>query len=171
MPFFIFLLFGSVELSRFIIINQKLEATSSTMADLATQGSNISRTSLQQIANAASIMMNPYAANTSVIFSSAAGSCPRRGGRGGGRGNRPCITWQYEPQGADRSRVGAVGAAPTLPNNYSVAAGQNVIVAETFYRFAPLFNITAALIPALNNHILYYVALYKPRQGSLTTLN
>lgn len=170
LPFFVFLLIGSVELSRFIIINQKLEATSTTLADLATQGSNISRTSLKQVANAANIMMNPYSAgSTSVVFSSAATQRnPQRPCR---RRNQPCITWQYEPMGADRSRIGSAGGAPSLPNRYVVQSGQNVIVAEMFYHFKPLFAITANLIPALNNRTLYYPAVYKPRQGALTTLN
>ncbi len=65
------------------------------------------------------------------------------------------------------------GDDPThfMPGNYTVSPGQNVIVAEIFYHYTPLLDITGTLFWHMNPQTIYKTALFKPRQGPLTTLN
>ena len=115
--------------------------------------------------------MKPFSFNGTAVFSSVAYfttattingvNCPA---------NTPCITWQHKELGTSASQIGnGAGATANIPN-YNMVAGQNVIVAEVFMSYSPmLVGVTDKFIPALAQQTLYKLAVYKPRQGSLTT--
>jgi len=71
--------------------------------------------------------------------------------------------------GTDASKIGTVGGAATVPGGYAVIPGQNVIIAEAFYYYTPLLGATN-IVSAFTAQTLYKSAVYKPRQGMLTTL-
>lgn len=169
LPFLAILILGATEVSRFILIRQKLEQTTSTMADLVTQGGTVSSSGLDEIGRGAEVLMRPFAFNASLIFSSfanpseAIGNCINP--------NVQCVAWQYSPYGSHGSQFGSVGGIPTLPGGYQVAADQNIIGAEMYYEYQPLFPLTPRLMPFLAPTTLYATALYAPRQDLLLTLN
>lgn len=171
LPLLLLLLIGVLELSRFAILQQKLDKLANAMADYVTQGTTVSACDLNSFSEAAQDIMNPFAFDGTIVFSSVAffnTPLPPCEGE-----NVACITWQQTPVGSEVSEIGSgSGSNAHLPGGYAVASGQNVIVAETFLNYTPLLpDITGNFISALGPQILYKAAVYKPRQGTLTSLS
>ena len=149
---------GGVEITRFVLLNQKIERTSATMADLVSQSEILTEQNIIKLFDATSQVMTPFDINTDgrLILSSVSAD-------GGGP---PKINWQraYGAPGS-ASHLGSVGATALLPAGFQVRDSESVIVAEVFYNYTPLF--TSNLIAPVN---LYNLAVYRPRFGSLTSI-
>lgn len=167
LPFLLILFLGMIELSNYTLQNQKLDKVASSMADFVTQSQTISTSDLQAFGLAVPQIMKPYNFKGTVIFTSAsnspeaAGSCKER----------TCINWQYRILGNDASRLGNAISNIALPGNYTILPNQNIIIAEAFLHYEPILAISSNFIRAFKAQTLYKVAIFKPRQGSLTTLN
>jgi hypothetical protein len=167
LPFLLIIFLGMIELANYTLHNQKVDKVANAMADFVTQGATVGVNDLNGFALAVPHIMRPYNFNGTVVFSSAASlntarpPCPA---------NTPCITWQYRVLGSDVSRIGAPGGAPSLPNGYVIANGQNVIVAEAFLHYTPVLAVSSNFVPAFTATTIYKIAVLKPRQGSLTVL-
>jgi Flp pilus assembly protein TadG len=164
-PFLAMLLLGGVELTRYILITQKLEKVAVTLSDVATQSESISSTELNTIVQAAGQVMQPYSfsANGYVIISSVSKTGT----------NPPRVNWQYTSSGSsgswtNASRVGTPGANATMPSGFIMNDLENVIVSEVFYNFQPMFGTN--IIPG-GNVTVYKTGFFRPRLGSLTTLS
>jgi Flp pilus assembly protein TadG len=168
-PLLAMLLLGTIEMTRYTVLNQKLDKVATSMADFVTQSSGVSHTNLQNFAQAAPEIMKPFSFSGTIVFSSVSlfpngvGACTGV--------NVPCINWQDRAGGLTASQIGTPGGNATLPGGYTIIENQNVIVAETYLSYAPLLSATATIIPSLAPHTLYKFAVFKPRQGTLTTLN
>lgn len=170
LPLLMMMLLGTIEISRFAVLNQKIDKIANSMADFVTQGTTVSDANLTSFANTASEIMSPYTYSGTIVFSSVAyvtvsptGACSTVGA--------VCITWQKKKLGALASHIGSQGSSPTLPAGYTVASGQDVIAVEAIYNYTPFVPMTGVLIPNLAPHQIYKIAIYKPRQGLLSTLN
>lgn len=165
MPFLLALLLGSVEMSRYILIVQKVEKISVTISDVVAQGSSVSTTQLNSILEAATEVMNPYPFGDRgyVIITSA-----KQVGNYSGA-NPPRVNWQHRGGGtwAHNSLVGAPGTAASLPGNITLYDKDNVIVTEVFYNFTPLLLTNGVVFP----NPIYKTGLLKPRLGDLSTLS
>lgn len=154
---------GSVELTRYILIVQKLEKTVSMITDVTTQtdpnSAPLTASTMQQIFTATSDMMKPYpfGANGLVIVTDVTKT---------GTAN-PVINWQYCNGGGTLSATSAIGTAKgataTLPAGFSMAAGEEVVIGEIFYQFSPIT--TQEIVPATT---VYRTAVFMPRLGALT---
>jgi len=167
-PFILALLMGSIEVTRYILIAQKVEKTAVTISDVVSQGETISTSDINNIIYAASQVMQPYSfgPNGYVIISSVTQTGTYS------VSNPPIVQWQYQSSGnngswAQASQIGTTGGHATLPNNITLNDKDNVIVAEVFYKYQPLIA-TNGVISASN---IYKVGLYKPRLGDLSTLS
>lgn len=89
------------------------------------------------------------------------------GGSTGSKSYKNRIMWQHTSLGSAPSNIGTTGQKATLPNGYTLEKSQNAIVGEYKYRFTPILPITGFIIPALAPHELYFIAIMKPRQGTL----
>lgn len=58
---------------------------------------------------------------------------------------------------------------PVLPNGFTLQPGENIIVAEIFYNYKPIF-LGAGIIFSTTLPEIYRVSFYRPRQGDLSTL-
>lgn len=159
-PLLLAMFMGSVEVTRFILLNQKLSKTADTMADIATQGTTISRTEIDQMVAATQDLMVPYTfgVTDAVVFTSV-----QKTGT-----NPSTVAWQY-PDPASKgktSRVGSTGGNATISSSIIMQDKDNVIVAEVFYSYTPLLPLS--VVPA---QLIYKSAIFKPRLGTLTTLN
>lgn len=151
---------SGTELARYALLNQKLERIAASVSDLVAQAETISEGDIVNIFAAARHVAKPFeiANNGVVIISSISASA----------GSGVVINWQRtgaggNPQG---SRIGTPGSAPTLPAGMAVANGETVITAEVVYEYSPWLN------PMLiGNKRLYHVAFFRPRFGSLTSVN
>jgi len=153
------LMLGGVEVTRFVMLNQKIERTSVTMADLVSQSETLTEGDLSGLFLATSGVMTPFDmdANGKVIVSSV--STPA--------GGSPTINWQRSfGSQTSGSAVGAEGGAASLPAGFELREFESVIVAEVYYNFDPMI-----VNGVMDNHILYNRAIFRPRFGSLTTIN
>jgi outer membrane murein-binding lipoprotein Lpp len=166
MPVLILLLFGGVEISRFALLNQKMDRLATAMGDLVAQAETLSETELNQLFLASAHIASPFELGTqgTVIISSM--SIPPR--------NQPTdplpppkITWQRKTGNlVATSKIGAQNAAPVLPTGLTLAEKQTIITAEVYYNFKPL--LIGALVP---EHKIYHRAFFRPRLGALTALS
>lgn len=164
LPVLMTLLYGAIEITRYIFITQKVEKLAHTVADVTGQSDKVSITQLEQMMAATSDIMNPYGMgpNGRVFISSVY--------RKPGDANAT-IVWQYPRAGstdtgggslAASSALGAKGQVPVLPTGFSVDEREDVIVAEVFYRFSPLLTTRF-----FGTTTIYRSTFYKPRFGAL----
>jgi Flp pilus assembly protein TadG len=158
------LFLGSVEVTRYVLILQRLEKTAETVANVTTQADSnsnpLTATQMSQLMSAVQDMMNPYTfgANGTVIVTDVtqAGS------------NNPIINWQYCGGGSltAASNIGnTIGGAATLPSGYTMTSGEEVVIAEVFYNYAPVI---ASKWSVMSASTIYRTALFMPRLGALT---
>lgn len=151
---------GAVDTTRYILLHQKVDKAAATVVDLATRPKSISRKDVNTIFTAARDVLTPFdlANRGRVIVSSV--SKPS--------GGSAAIDWQHAGGGsyAATSGIGSAGGSPSLPTGFSVSDGENLIVAEVFFQFEPLF-----LDYVIGRRTLSHSAIRKPRNGSLSTLN
>lgn len=158
LPLLILLTFGTVEVTLYILITQKLERVSLTLSDLVAQSNTITTAQLDQIIPSAGQVMLPQSfANDGYAIIS---SITKTGN------NTPLINWQYKSTGtAQVSKFGVVGGNATMPTNFTMVDKETVIVTEVFYNYKPvLFGII------FNSGQMYRYSIYKPRIGNLTVL-
>lgn len=158
LPLLLTLFYGVVEITRFILITQKVEKLAHSVADVTSQSQTVTLVDLDRVMAATSDIMNPYTmgANGRVMVSSIY--------RPAGTTTTPTINWQYLGGGtlAATSAIGAVNAAPTLPTGFTIDERENVISAEVYYRFSPLLS-----SQWFGTTTIYRSAFYKPRLGAL----
>lgn len=158
LPILMLLAMGGFEMTRYILIMQKLSKTVSTMADLVSRSQTISNTDLTNMYYAVSHLMEPYtfSSNGVVIISDISNN-----------GTKNIVNWQVSGGGtfSATSKVGTSGGTATLPANFNLSVNEDTISSEIFYNYSPLIapNIVAA-------KVIYEIKFYKPRLGTLTTL-
>ncbi len=160
-PILLILTLGCFDTARYILLHQKLDRAASTMADLVSRPTSISATQIDSMFSAASELVLPFTLSTDghVIVTSmsrVAGDVAR-------------IDWQHTGGGSlsATSAIGSTaGAVASLPTGFTVSEGENVIVAEVFFDFEPMF-----LDKILDPGVITHLAVRKPRRGDLSTLN
>lgn len=159
-PIMVSLLLGGVEITRYVLLNQKVERASATMADLVSQAEKLSEEDLANLFIATRYTVEPFdlAGKGRVIISSIAKSSSDADVR---------VVWQRAfGSGSGSSSFGAEGGAAVLPAGFTVRDGENIIVGEAFFDFVPVLG-----DDVLGNTTLHSHAVMRPRFGSLTTLN
>ena len=158
LPMLAAMFLGGFELNRFILVHQKVEKVTYTVADVVAQSQSVTQSQLDQIFIAAEEIMQPYDFGDDgvVIVTSVSKS---------GTEN-PKVRWRYTGGGtlSRSSTVGAVDATASLPGGLTLNAGDNVIVAEVYYRYHPVLEGTA-----VSESDIYKTAIFKPRLGALVT--
>jgi Flp pilus assembly protein TadG len=159
LPVLMTLFYGTVEITRFVLITQKVEKLAHSVADMTAQSATASAASLNQVMAAASDIMSPYTvgANGRVIISSLYRAPSTVDAK---------INWRYEGGGTlvATSALGLVNAKPVMPSAFTFDERENVIAAEVYYRFSPLIS-----SQFFGTTTIYRIALYKPRFGALLT--
>ncbi len=159
MPFLLVLLLGGIELSRYIMVHQKLTRTTVTVADLVTQGTDASTTDLDNIMQVVPHIMNPFTfGDDGLVIVSHVKKLP---------GNAPSITWQYTGGGSlsETSAIGLAGDAAALPGGFTMNDEEGVIIAEVYYRYDDM--VVPDVLPITT---VYKRAFYRPRLGELDVL-
>lgn len=163
-PILVTMTLGGVEIGRYVLLQQKLNSVAVETADLVAQTNStaITTADLDNIFMAVSHVMTPFALDTNgvVIVTSVSKS----------NGGPITVNWQRSGggTGAGTSQIGMPGGSATLPAGFVVRDGEAVIVSEVFYNYQPMFSMSWIPIPA---SALYNEALYRPRFGTLSTLN
>lgn len=159
LPVLLLLLLGGIEVSRYIQAAQKVDKLTHTIVDLVAQAPTVSTSDLNQIMAAAEHIMTPYDfGDDGVIIVTCVGY---------NSAGKLVVKWQHKGGGslARNSKVGAVNGTPVLPTGFVVDARDNVLIAETYFRFQPMIN------EQITGPIEFYrTAFYLPRLGELGTL-
>lgn len=164
LPLLMALFMGAVDVTRYIIIVQKIDKAVSTMSDVVAQSNTISTSQLNTLSLAVRQVMQPYPFNTNgyVIISSVTknGTSP------------PTVNWQYTGGGSwtQPSQVGITGSPaswlPFVAPYNTMDDKENVIITEVYYNFVPL--LANSVIPSI---AVKKVAAFKPRLGTLNSLS
>lgn len=157
-PILALILTAGVETARLVLINQKVDRATATMADLVAQSRQLAEGDLGSIYAASRYVMEPYdlnAGGTVVVTSISADG-----------GAAPIVNWQRAfGTGGAASHFGSPGTAAVLPAGFQVRDTESVIVSEVFYDFKPL--IANAVI---SSKPIYNYAIYRPRFVPLTSV-
>jgi len=158
MPVMMALLLTGVEFTRYLLINQKLERTSATIADLVSQSHGMSEAEMASLFSATDMIMEPFNLGTdgSLVVSSIGtnSSAPAR------------INWQRAyGGGSGGSEFGNEGAVATLPSGLEVREGETLVAAEAFYDYEPVI-----FQEILEARTIYRWAVFRPRFSALNTI-
>ncbi|MFQ5617796.1 MAG: TadE/TadG family type IV pilus assembly protein [Rhodospirillales bacterium] len=158
-PVVVGLLLSGIEVTRYVLLNQKIERASATMADLVSQAETLSEGGLINLFSATAYVMDPFdlAADGRLVVSSISGDDD----------NRARINWQRSfGGGSGGSAFGVEGGRATLPAGFVVRDKETVVVTEVFYDYVPAFLGTQLVARNLYNY-----AVFRPRFSALATLN
>lgn len=162
-PILLSLLLGVTEMTRFLMLNEKSQSVSSTVADLVSQEQpgTLTTVLLTDLLRAAADVMSPYAfaQNGVVIISSVTQTGTAT------TSNPPKVSWQVSGGGSYSagSNIGSPGNTANMPVGFTMDSGDNIIVAEVYYNYTPLYGTTI-----LSGRLLYKTSYYKPRLGALS---
>lgn len=151
----ILMFIGGVEISRYILIVQKVEKTVDTVADIFTQAvtGSIITADVQQYLSSTQQLMSPYPMGGNGIVILTDVSTPATG-------NSPAtVNWQVCGGGtlAVKSAIGSPGGtAGNLP--LAMNAGEEVVIGEMYYDYTPVLG--QNIVPSSQ---LYRVAVFRPR--------
>lgn len=146
---------NGIEITRYVLLHQKTERASMTVADLVSQGEVLSVTDLNNIFLAGAFITEPFdfGANGAMVVSSVVGSA-----------SGPVVEWQRAyGQDPQASSFGAQGAPATLPAAFTVQQSESVIMAEIFYRYTPMFPDNPVLGGLIGENTVYDYAIFRPR--------
>ncbi|PIR33564.1 MAG: hypothetical protein COV36_02425 [Alphaproteobacteria bacterium CG11_big_fil_rev_8_21_14_0_20_44_7] len=159
LPVLLILFLGGFEVTRYVLLQQKISKTTSSMSDLISRLPSVSEAEISNSFNAVQHLMEPYFQNSDikVIISSVFNN-----------GGDVEIYWQRCGGGtlSAASQIGDVGDVPVLPNGFTLDDGEEAIIAEVFYSFTPVI---APDFIAVNS--VYKVRVTKPRLGALITIS
>ncbi len=161
MPVLAVLLLGCIEMAQYLLIHQKLNRAASTMADLVSQPATISATEVDQLFDAAQHLLQPFdlEANGYVIVTSVSRD----------QGDPTAtIDWQREGGGSlmASSRIGVPNGPAEMPDGFEVREGENLIAAEIFYDYQPMF-----FSSLFHESVVWHHAYRRSRLGTLSTIN
>lgn len=158
-PVLLLLFLGGFELTRFVLLYQKVSKTTSTMSDLISRLPSVTEAEIDNSYNAVQHLMEPYynQANIKVVMTSIIND-----------GDDNYINWQRCGGGdlVANSALGQEGGVVTLPAGFSLEEGEDTIVAEVFYSFTPV--IAPDTIAAQE---IYKIRYTKPRLGALISIS
>ncbi|MDP6805037.1 MAG: pilus assembly protein [Rhodospirillales bacterium] len=156
-PVIVLLVLSGIEITRFLLLNQKIERASATMADLVSQSEGLSEGALGNLFAAATHVVAPYdiVSDGRILVSSLAG------GDGGAT-----VLWQRTFGTASGvSTIGTEGGPASLPAGFILRTGEAAIVAEVLFDYRPAF-----FDRVLEPSELHAFAIHRPRIGTPASL-
>jgi Flp pilus assembly protein TadG len=161
LPILVMILLGCFEAARYALLEQKLGRVAASTADLVAQSGGITEGQITDLFTAADSTAAPFdlASGGRVIITSV---------------TRPTtaaatVAWQRISTGtvSATSAIGSTGQTATLPTGLTLRQGENIIVAEVFYSYSPVFFGTTPFMKAS----LYQVSYNRPRIVNLTQVS
>ncbi len=163
LPILVTLTLGTVNTAIFILLHQRMDRASSSVADLVSQPENITQAHVELSFDAADHLFGnlfDLGANGHIIVTSVAG--------GTASNPPPRVNFQLHMDcngSAESSQIAPSppGSEATLPNGLTLQPGESVIVAEVFYDYEPMF-----FGDLIEGGTQYHVAVRRPRLGAGT---
>jgi Flp pilus assembly protein TadG len=164
LPVLLILVMSGYECSRYVLLNQKMDRVTTTVADLVAQQEDITTVEMAALFDAIAPIISPFTfgASGKMIVSSIT-LAPD--------GTTKKVAWQQSygslPQA---SQIGVANGIATLPTGMVIRTNETIIVGEAYYKFEPVFGANAFVQTPLTQTV-YHRAFYRPRFGALTTIN
>ncbi|MCC7047133.1 MAG: pilus assembly protein [Alphaproteobacteria bacterium] len=164
LPMLLILVMSGFECARFVLLNQKLDRVTTTVADLVAQEETITVAEITALFDAITPIVTPFTFSpagkmivTSVVLAP--------------DGVTMKVAWQ-ESSGtfAAASKIGVANGTATLPAGMTIRTNETIIVGEVFYQFTPFF-VSNWFSSTPLAQTLYHRAFYRPRFGALTTIS
>lgn len=161
-PMILTMFMGVVEISNYIMVNDRTEKVAHSIADYVAQEETITTAQLNTIMDSAAEIMSPFEFGDRghVIITSVHRNA----------GEEPKVAWQYEGGGTlhnMESKFGSTGNLSPLPSGFTLNERDTVIIAEVYYQ--PRALVTEMFSPS--NETMYKYAFYKPRLGTLDSIS
>ena len=160
LPVLLTLLFGTVEVGRYIYLNMKVQNAASNIADVLSRPEQIAASDISALFSATPVMLRPFEAGTRARVIVSGVIVPDQ--------DEPAeVAWQSEGGGSlgASSAVGAVGEPANVPPGLVYHGGEAVIAAEIVYDYQPW------LLQFVPNQRLHAEAYFRPRRGTLAAIN
>ncbi len=153
LPVLVMLTLGTLDLARYILINQRMDRAAATLADLTARVEAVTETDVDQIFFSVEQVAQPFELNNDgiAILSSVVG-----------QGGAPIIDWQRSGVGTlgEASRLGTEGGTADLPDGFTVGDGEGMVAAEIIYSYTSIW--LSGLVPARE---LYFRTFFRPRRS------
>lgn len=159
MPVLLVLFVGGLELTRYMLINQKVERTAATIADLVSQSEGMSESEMANLFMATEHVMAPFelGAEGTVIVSSISAK----------DGAPPLINWQrFYGGGSGGSVFGEQGDVADLPEGLVIRDGEALIACETYYVYKSMIA-----HDVVEDETIYRWSVFRPRFSSLEIID
>jgi Flp pilus assembly protein TadG len=159
-PVLLFLMLGSAEMGRFVLLTQKMDRVATTVSDLVSRAETINETQVDDIMTAADEVAEPFdMSDLGVVIVSSVTNL---------HGTGPVIAWQRSGAGSyvAASQIGVEGDTPVLPEDFVVREGETAIISEVYYNFSPFLS---SLI--VEPQVVYRTSRNRPRLGTLDTVD
>ena len=159
LPFLLTLFYGVIEVTRYILIVQKVEKLTYTVADSVSESTTVTKADLDQLFTATADIMSPFSFDTNgIVIVNSLYKSPDL--------SAATVNWRYSGGGTltATSKLGNVGAQPNVPSGFTFEDRENVIAVEVYYQFSPLIS-----NQFFGTTTVYRYAYYRPRFGNLTT--
>jgi Flp pilus assembly protein TadG len=157
-PVLLLLFLGGFELTRYVLIYQKISKTTGSMSDLISRSPELYEIDISNSFSAVEHLLAPYyvEAEVKVIISSIMDD---------GTGNR--INWQRCGGGTldVDSEVGQQGEYVALPAGFDLTLNEDTILAEVYFQYESVVGIDIT-----SNGIIRKARYNKPRLGALTSI-
>jgi Flp pilus assembly protein TadG len=164
LPMLLILVMSGFEASRFVLLNQKLDRVTTTVADLVAQEEDVTTVEMTALFDAISPVLTPFTFGTvgRMIVTSVVLDAD---------GTTKKVAWQQSYGSLTQaSKIGVAAGVATLPAGMVIRTNETIIVGEVFYQFTPFF-ISNWFSSTPIAQVLYHRAFYRPRFGALTSIS
>jgi Flp pilus assembly protein TadG len=157
-PAFVLLLLGGYDIARFVGIRAGVDKVSFSVADVTSQYDQLTSAAMYEIFKVTGASLPSYVSGTNgvTILSSLYLDSS----------NVQRVKWQcYSTAGTTwKSKIGTPAAVANISAGLMKDPTDNLIVAEVYYKFTPLFSAFYK-----TGFVIYTSSTYRPRLGTLTT--
>ncbi len=156
-PILAMMALSCVEVTSFVLFNQKMDRAVTAMGDLTAQAKGLTVADVANLYDAAEYIMRPYDLDTTGAIIVTSISTPA--------GGTPTVNWQWN-SAATASQFGGSGSAASLPAGFIVREGESVIVSEIYADYDPI-----ALSQFFADETYYQYSIFRPRFDALVALD
>lgn len=156
-PILIMMALSCVEITNFVLFQQKLDRAVATVGDLTSQARGITAEDIVNIHDAAEYILQPYLleGDAGVIVSSISPDGDEV----------EHLNWQWSSTDQS-SKFGMAGNSASMPDGFSVRSGESIIVSEIYLAYEPII-----LSTVFQTDPYYSFTIFRPRFDALTELD
>lgn len=163
LPFILLLMLAGADVTVYLRTAMRVDETATELAVVVTQYSSLYQSDFTALFNAAQTIAGTTPVTGLLGATIISGIVNSNGTQ--------TIAWQQRsPSARFTSRFGTAGAAPNLPDNYTLPTGGVLIAVEVATSASP-WVFSARLMPTSSISSIRTYALYQPRLGSLAAVN